>query len=130
MFQGVGLRVLHVFYVFQTYFVYFKCVIRSQPPAVHALHLAPQVQDAPNVNRRRQKWPGRLSLTPRPLGIQPRILGLSWTTPTGVPRSQETASRWDPTVGLCLGPYGGPRGWAFSYERVIPVGAGKHLGLS
>ena len=22
---------------------------------------------------------------------------------------------------LCLGPYGGPRGWAFSYERGTPV---------
>ena len=27
---------------------------------------------------------------------------------TGVPRSQETAPTWDSTVGLCLGPYGGP----------------------
>jgi hypothetical protein len=25
------------------------------------------------------------------------------------------------TVGLCLGPYGGPRGWAVSYERGTPV---------
>ena len=23
----------------------------------------------------------------------------------------------DPTVGLCLGPCGGPRGWMFSYKR-------------
>jgi len=29
---------------------------------------------------------------------------------TGVPRLQETASPWDPTVGPCLGPYGGPGG--------------------
>ena len=29
---------------------------------------------------------------------------------TGVPRSQETAPPWDPQVGLCLGPYGGPLG--------------------
>jgi hypothetical protein len=29
---------------------------------------------------------------------------------TGVPRSYETATPQDPTVGLCLGPYGGPRG--------------------
>ena len=26
----------------------------------------------------------------------------------------------DPTVGPCLGPYGVPRGWAFSYERGTP----------
>jgi len=29
---------------------------------------------------------------------------------TGVPRSKETAPPQDPTVGLCLGTYGGPRG--------------------
>ena len=29
----------------------------------------------------------------------------------------------DPTVGLCLRPYGGPRGEAVSYERGTPVGA-------
>ena len=28
---------------------------------------------------------------------------------TEVPRSSETTPSWDPTVGLCLGPYGGPR---------------------
>ena len=28
---------------------------------------------------------------------------------------------WDPTVGLCLGPYGGPRWGAVSYERGTPV---------
>jgi hypothetical protein len=38
----------------------------------------------------------------------------------GLPRSKETAPPWDPTVGLCLGPYGGPRG-AVSYERGAPV---------
>jgi hypothetical protein len=41
---------------------------------------------------------------------------------TGVPRSQETAPPWDPQVGLCLGPYGGPRKrGAFSYERGTPA---------
>jgi len=25
------------------------------------------------------------------------------------------------TVGLCIGSYGAPRGWAFSYERGTPV---------
>ena len=28
---------------------------------------------------------------------------------------------WGPTVGLCLGPYGGPRGAPVSYERGTPV---------
>ena len=29
---------------------------------------------------------------------------------TGVPHLQETEPPWDPTLALCLGPYGGPRG--------------------
>jgi hypothetical protein len=29
---------------------------------------------------------------------------------TGAPRPEETATPWDPTVGPCLGSYGGPRG--------------------
>ena len=29
---------------------------------------------------------------------------------TGVLRSYETAPPYHPTAGLCLGPYGGPRG--------------------
>ena len=40
---------------------------------------------------------------------------------TGVPRSSENATPWDPTVGSCLGPYGGPRGVAFAYERDAPT---------
>jgi hypothetical protein len=32
----------------------------------------------------------------------------SWRPSPGVLRSQETTSSWDHTVGLCLGPYGGP----------------------
>jgi len=41
----------------------------------------------------------------------------------GVPRSAETAPLCDPTVRLCLGPYGGPwEGGAF-YERGNPAGA-------
>jgi len=39
----------------------------------------------------------------------------------GVPRSKETAPPQDPTVGLCLGPHGSPRGGAVSYERGTPV---------
>ena len=39
----------------------------------------------------------------------------------GVPRSQETAFPQDPAVGLCLGPFGGPRGGAVSYERGTPI---------
>ena len=42
---------------------------------------------------------------------------------TGVPRSLENAPPKDPTLGLSLWPYGGPRGWAFSYERGTPVTA-------
>jgi hypothetical protein len=40
---------------------------------------------------------------------------------SGVPRSYETASPKAPTVGLCLGPYAGPRGEGHSYERGTPV---------
>jgi len=36
---------------------------------------------------------------------------------TGVSCSEENAPLYGPTVGLCLGPCGGPRGWVFSYER-------------
>ena len=36
-------------------------------------------------------------------------------SPTGVPRSHETAPPQDPTVGLCLVPYGDPSGGG-SYE--------------
>jgi len=41
--------------------------------------------------------------------------------PTGVPHLQENAPPRDPTVGLCLGSWGGPRGWAFCYWRGTPV---------
>jgi len=46
--------------------------------------------------------------------------------PTGVPRSQKSASPYmkDPTVGLCLGPCSRPIGGAVSYERGTPVGGG------
>ena len=30
---------------------------------------------------------------------------------------------YHPTAGLCLGPYGGPRGGTFSHERGTPVGS-------
>ena len=40
---------------------------------------------------------------------------------TGVPRLQDKAPPWDLTVELCLGPYGGPREWTFSYERGTPA---------
>ena len=43
------------------------------------------------------------------------------STPTGAPRSYETAPPYDPTIGLYLGPYGGPRGGALSYDRGTPV---------
>ena len=45
---------------------------------------------------------------------------------TGVPCSYETAPPYDPTVGICLGPYGGLRGGgAVSYERGTPVKGGS-----
>ena len=34
----------------------------------------------------------------------------------------------DPTVGLCVRPYGGPMGWAFFYDRGTPVGFGFMFG--
>ena len=40
---------------------------------------------------------------------------------TGIPDSKETASSQDPTVDLCLGPYGGPRGVEVASERGTPV---------
>ena len=37
---------------------------------------------------------------------------------TGVPLSSDPPPRpEDPKLALCLGPYGGPRGWVVSYER-------------
>ena len=40
---------------------------------------------------------------------------------TGVLCSSETTTPEVPTVGLCQGPYGGPRRRALSYERGTPV---------
>ena len=37
-------------------------------------------------------------------------------------------SSYDPTVDVCLGSYGGPGGWAVSYERGTPVHVGAHNG--
>ena len=54
-----------------------------------------------------------------------RALGRYLSLPgrvTGVPRTSETAPSWDPSEGLCLGPYGDPRGGILSYERGTPVG--------
>ena len=42
-------------------------------------------------------------------------------TRTVVPRSLEIAPPYDPTVGLCLGPYCGPRGGAICYEQGTTV---------
>ena len=36
---------------------------------------------------------------------------------TGVPCSYPPPPPWYPTVALCLGTYGGPRGVGVSYER-------------
>ena len=51
--------------------------------------------------------------------------------PTGVPRPYETSTLWDPTVGPCLGFYGGPKGgcvflWArYSCTNTRWSGAGE-----
>ena len=45
---------------------------------------------------------------------------------TGEPRL-ESATPLDPTVGPCLGSYGGPRGGGGSYERGIPVVASLRI---
>jgi hypothetical protein len=56
-----------------------------------------------------------------PSRLQWAMLPAMLTWATGVPCSYENAFPEDPTVGLCLGPYAGPRGRAFSYERGTPV---------
>ena len=43
---------------------------------------------------------------------------------TGVPHLQENTPPWDPTLGLCLGSKGVPRGMVFSYGRGTPVRGG------
>ena len=53
----------------------------------------------------------------------------------GVLGSYKNAPSQDPTVGLCLGAYGGPRGLAFSCEQGIPArgggaGFGEGAGLT
>ena len=45
----------------------------------------------------------------------------------GSPRSSETTSSFDPTVGLCPGPYGGPRDVKVFNERGTPVLPGSVL---
>ena len=40
---------------------------------------------------------------------------------TGLPRSNETVPPWDPTVGLCLGPYGGPGGGGLFLESEVSL---------
>jgi len=40
--------------------------------------------------------------------------------PQGYLAHTKTPPPKEPTIALCLGPYGGPRGWAFSYVRGSP----------
>ena len=49
-----------------------------------------------------------------------RLFGTAQKAP-GVPRSCETPTPQDPTVGLCLRHYGDPKGVSVSYERGTPV---------
>ena len=55
-------------------------------------------------------WLFRMSEVPLSTLNPPQILN-----PTGVPCSEETAPPYDPTVGLCIGPYGVPR-------SIVPYG--------
>ena len=48
--------------------------------------------------------------------------------PAAVPRDGGPAAPEDPTVALCLGTYGDPRGVGVSYERGTPEG--DHSGPS
>ena len=74
----------------------------------------------------RARYPCTRHSVPRGRATPQRMRFLSPIRPVpcpsaGVPRSKETASLQDHTVGLCLGPYGGPRGGAVPYERGTPV---------
>jgi len=51
----------------------------------------------------------------------PAAPGIRKRSATGVPRSQESASSWDPAVGLCLAPYGGPRGRRRFLKSEVPL---------
>jgi hypothetical protein len=50
-----------------------------------------------------------------------------WGTYRGTSLIRKRPPLEDPAVGLCLGPYDGPRGVAFSYERGTHVGAVRFL---
>ena len=51
------------------------------------------------------------------MGFRDQVQGLAL-------HSEVSCLPWDPTVGLRLGPYGGPRVGAFSYARGTPVSRG------
>ena len=55
------------------------------------------------------------------------VLGRS-KDPTGVPHLQENAPPQDPTVGLCLGSQGGPRGLGFLLWARYPCTASEPRG--
>ena len=63
-----------------------------------------------------QPWGNRMLLEIA-LTLDPREICVL----TGIPRSHETTTPPHPTVGMCLGPDGCPRGLAFSYEQGTPV---------
>ena len=62
----------------------------------------------------RNNWAVMLAKVMNHLRVRTREAGRSdkWklhrVAGTGVPYSQNTTPPYDPTVGLCLGPYGGP----------------------
>ena len=59
---------------------------------------------------RRVYVPWRGSRSRRRSSTTSSSLNTRYQTRSGVPLALETASTYDPTVGLYLGPYGGPRG--------------------
>ena len=55
----------------------------------------------------------------------PRFPDLQPFSNTGVHRPSETAPPLDPTVGLCLWPYGGPRGGGRHFLSEVPLYVSK-----
>ena len=81
-------------------------------PEPYTLNPEPIKELLPNKDTRRP-WGGPMLLG-LGLSLDPGAVRVLFRG-TGVPLGG------DPTVGLCLGPYGPPRVWAFSYERGTPV---------
>ena len=70
----------------------------------------------------------RVAIHPRPFSA-PELTNLygtpSMSTYKGTSLMRKRRPLEDPTVGICVGPYGDPRGGAISDERGIPVIVGQ-----